>query len=137
MEVELATKSKQCMVKMHLYYKLYKKNVPEKDNFSQLLIETKSTTPQPTVIVVKLYKIMFLRICQGNMVRCSMIISAWRQEKSRVLGGFAVVRVLLVPVANALKTILANKADRKSVVQGKSVDLGGRRIIKKKKKIKK
>ena len=29
------------------------------------------------------------------------------------------------------------KTDRKSVVQGKSVDLGGRRIIKKKKKIKK
>ena len=29
---------------------------------------------------------------------------------------------------------LTNKIDRKSVVQGKSVDLGGRRIIKKKKK---
>ena len=29
------------------------------------------------------------------------------------------------------------KLDRKSVVQGKSVDLGGRRIIKKKKKMKK
>ena len=31
--------------------------------------------------------------------------------------------------------IVIKKEDRKSVVQGKSVDLGGRRIIKKKKKI--
>ena len=33
--------------------------------------------------------------------------------------------------------MLETEADRKSVVQGKSVDLGGRRIIKKKKKKKK
>ncbi len=35
------------------------------------------------------------------------------------------------------KGISPFQADRKSVVQGKSVDLGGRRIIKKKKKEKK
>ena len=34
---------------------------------------------------------------------------------------------------NNLKEKLEDKLDRKSVVQGKSVDLGGRRIIKKKK----
>ena len=33
-------------------------------------------------------------------------------------------------------SIIVLKGDRKSVVQGKSVDLGGRRIIKKKKKTK-
>ena len=36
-----------------------------------------------------------------------------------------------------MEKTVASKRDRKSVVQGKSVDLGGRRIIKKKKKEKK
>ena len=39
---------------------------------------------------------------------------------------------ILLKIIEALKA--EAKADRKSVVQGKSVDLGGRRIIKKKKK---
>ena len=38
--------------------------------------------------------------------------------------------ILKKNIPNAVKEI---KRDRKSVVQGKSVDLGGRRIIKKKK----
>src|SRR5258708_32389031 len=37
-------------------------------------------------------------------------------------------------VRRALKTLLPSAADRESVVEGKSVDLGGRRIIKKKKR---
>src|SRR5256886_17601674 len=37
-------------------------------------------------------------------------------------------------LAEALAVTLSGGADRKSVVKGKSVDLGGRRIIKKKKK---
>ena len=38
--------------------------------------------------------------------------------------------MLITKIANLMQTDL----DRKSVVQGKSVDLGGRRIIKKKKR---
>ncbi len=40
----------------------------------------------------------------------------------------------LVNIEKRQKDILELLQDRKSVVQGKSVDLGGRRIIKKKKK---
>ena len=40
------------------------------------------------------------------------------------------MKLICIPAFNEEKNI----EDRKSVVQGKSVDLGGRRIIKKKKK---
>src|SRR3546814_15212836 len=73
---------------------------------------------------------------RANVARVNADAALTREERAVEVARFTLSRIIGQPIAGPLDTDWFS--DRKSVVQGKSVsvrvDLGGRRIIKKKKK---
>ena len=83
-------------------------------------------------------KIMF---CYSSRRRHTRCLSDWSSDVCSSDLGFSVGMMLAMQGLETLKpygaqsqVVVGIALDRKSVVQGKSVDLGGRRIIKKKKR---